>query len=166
MANKQSFTPEEWTKVLESIILAGMAVSAADPNGLWGMTKEAFANRSALNASKLDAGSNELVNAVIVDFESREGRSAILEALRKRFAGVQLADIVQRSLEDLREVSAILDSKVSRDTAAFKVLLLGISKKVAEAAMEGTFLGFGGVLVSDSEKVTLADIAKALGTNS
>ena len=29
MANKQSFTPEEWTKILESTMLAGMAVSAA-----------------------------------------------------------------------------------------------------------------------------------------
>ena len=27
MANKNDFTPEEWTKVLESIIAAGMAVS-------------------------------------------------------------------------------------------------------------------------------------------
>ena len=27
MANKQSFTPEEWTKILESTMLAGMAVS-------------------------------------------------------------------------------------------------------------------------------------------
>ena len=30
--------------------------------------------------------------------------------------------------------------------------------------MEGGFLGFGGVQVSDAEKATLADIAKALGT--
>jgi len=42
MANKQSFTPEEWTKVLESTMLAGMAVSAAEPSGLWGLVKEGF----------------------------------------------------------------------------------------------------------------------------
>jgi hypothetical protein len=35
---------------------------------------------------------------------------------------------------------------------------------VAEAAVEGGFLGFGGVRVSDAEKATLDDIAKALGT--
>ena len=33
MANKQNFTPDEWTKVLESIMLAGVAVSAAEPRG-------------------------------------------------------------------------------------------------------------------------------------
>ena len=41
MANKNYFTPEEWTKVLESIIAAGIAVSAVDPSGLWGTLKEA-----------------------------------------------------------------------------------------------------------------------------
>ena len=39
MANKNDFTPEEWTKVLESIIAAGVAVSAVDPSGLWGTLK-------------------------------------------------------------------------------------------------------------------------------
>jgi hypothetical protein len=47
MANKQDFT-QEWNKLLESIVVAGMAVSAADPNGLWGTIKEAFARRSAI----------------------------------------------------------------------------------------------------------------------
>lgn len=39
MANKQSFTPEEWTKILESVALSGVAVTAADPNGLLGLFK-------------------------------------------------------------------------------------------------------------------------------
>jgi len=48
--------------------------------------------------------------------------------------------------------------------------LRGISQKVAEASMEGGFmeggfLGVGGVRVSDAEKATLADIAKALEHN-
>jgi hypothetical protein len=164
MANKQNFTPEEWTKVLESIMLAGMAVSAADPNGLWGTIKEALASRSVLDASKLDAGSNELVKAVIADFKTGKGRSAIQEALCKRVADAGPADVVQRSLDNLREVSAILDVKAPRDAAAFKAFLRDISQKVAEASLEGGFLGFGGVQVSDAEKATLADIAEALGT--
>ena len=55
MANKQSFTPEEWTKILESPMVAGIAVSAADPSGVWGSLKEAFASSSALASAKLDA---------------------------------------------------------------------------------------------------------------
>ncbi|MGH6803887.1 MAG: hypothetical protein ACREC3_11040 [Methyloceanibacter sp.] len=163
MANKQNFTPEEWTKVLESTMVVGIAVSAAEPSGLWGTLKEAFASSSALVASKLDAGSNELVKVVIADFETSGGRSDIQNALRKRFVGAEPADCVQRSLDSLREVSAILDAKAPGDASAFKDWLRGISQKVAEASVEGAFLGFGGVRVSDAEKATLADIAKALG---
>jgi hypothetical protein len=51
MANKHDFTPEEWTKVLESIMVAGVAVSAADPSGLWGTLKEAAAGRLGARCS-------------------------------------------------------------------------------------------------------------------
>lgn len=94
MTDKLDFTPQEWTKVLESVALVGIAVSAADPNGLWGLTKEALASRSALIASKHDGESNELIKAVITDFESKAGRSVVLEALHKRFAGAETADIL------------------------------------------------------------------------
>jgi hypothetical protein len=63
-ANKQSFTPGEWTKVLQSPMLVGIAVSTADPSGLWGTLKEAAASSSAIATAKLDAGSNELIKAV------------------------------------------------------------------------------------------------------
>ena len=86
MANKNDFSPEEWTKVLESIMVAGIAVSAADPSGLWGTLKEAAASSSALAAAKRDPKSNELIKAAIADFETSEGRSNIQNAMRKRFS--------------------------------------------------------------------------------
>jgi len=165
MANKQSFTPEEWTKVLQSIMLAGVAVSAAEPSGLWGTLKEGFASSSEIARAQLDPGTNELIKAAIADLETSEGRSSVQEALRKGFAGAKPAEIVQRSLVNLREVSAILDTKAAGDAPAFKAWLSSISQKVAEASSEGGFLGIGGVQVSDAEKATLADIAKALGTS-
>ena len=166
MANKQNFKPEEWTKILESTMLAGMAVSAAEPSGLWGSVKEAFASSSALAAAKSDAGSNELIKAVVADFETKEGRSAVQEALRQQLAGAKKpGDVVARSLANLKEVSAILNAKAPQDAAGFKAWLQTISENVAEASSEGGFLGIGGVQVSDAEKATLADIAKALGTS-
>ena len=36
-------------------------------------------------------------------------------------------------------------------------------QKVAEAAYEGSILGFGGVRVSEAERAVLKDISKALG---
>ena len=166
MANKQNFMPEEWTKILESTMLAGMAVSAAEPSGLLGSLKEAVASSSSLAAAKSDAGSNELVKAVISDFETKEGRAAVQEALRQQLAGAKKpADVVQRSLANLKEVSAILNAKAPQDAPGFKAWLQTISKNVAEASSEGGFLGIGGVQVSDAEKATLADISKALGAS-
>jgi hypothetical protein len=164
MADKESFTPEEWTKILQSPMLAAMAVSAAEPSGLWGMLKEAVASSSALAAAKLDAGTNELIKAVVSDYETSDGRAAVQDALRRRFDGAKPAEVVQRSVEALRDVAALLNAKAPGDAAAFKAWLRALSLKVAEAASEGGFLGFGGVQVSDAEKATLVDIGKALGT--
>jgi hypothetical protein len=64
-----------------------------------------------------------------------------------------------------KEVSAILNAKAPQDAAGFKAWLQTISENVAEASSEGGFLGIGGVKVSETEKATLADISKALGTS-
>jgi hypothetical protein len=165
MVNKASFTPEEWTKVLESVAVTGMAVTAAEPSGLWGMLKEALAGGAALAAAKADSNTNELVKAAIADFETSEGRAAVQEALKHRFEGAKPADVVPRALDALRQASAILDAKAPADAPAFKAWLNSIATKVAEASKEGGFLGFGGVHVSEAEKATLAEIAAALGTS-
>ena len=34
MAGKTDFTPDEWKTLLESVMMAGLAVTAADPRGL------------------------------------------------------------------------------------------------------------------------------------
>ena len=36
MTDKSSFTPDEWKLLLESPMAAGIAISAAEPSGLWG----------------------------------------------------------------------------------------------------------------------------------
>ncbi len=144
-------------------MLAGIAVSAADPSGLWGTLKEAAACSSALSGANRGSGANELVQAVRTEFETSDGRSSIQKALRVRFAAAEPSDCVSRSLVCLREVSVILDAKAPGDAAAFKAWLSDISREVAEASMEGSFLGFGGMKVSDAERATLTDIAESLG---
>ena len=98
MANKQNFTPDEWTKVLQSTMLVGIAVSAADPSGLWGALKEAARGSSAVIAARSNSESNELIKAVASDFETPQARSEVQKALKDCFAGAQPTDCVQRSL--------------------------------------------------------------------
>ena len=75
MTDKSDFTPDEWKLLLESVMMAGIAVTAAEPSGLWGLLKESFAGGSALVTAKMDGGSNPLIKAVVADFETGEGRS-------------------------------------------------------------------------------------------
>ena len=164
MADKSSFTKEEWTLLLESPMMAGMAITAADPSGLWGLLKESFAGGSALAKVMADPGANPLVKAVASDFSTSEARSTARDGLKAKFANSQPADVKTKSIEALRQVSAGLAAKAPGDAAAFKSWLRQISQSTAEAASEGGgLLSIGGVQVSDAEKATLAEISNALG---
>jgi hypothetical protein len=164
VADKSSFTREEWTLLLESPMMAGMAITAADPSGLWGLLKESFAGGSALAKVMADPGANPLVKALANDFSTSEARTTARDGLKAKFANSQPADVKAKSVEALRQVSAVLAAKAPGDAAAFKSWLRQISQGTAEAASEGGgLLGIGGVQVSDAEKATLAEISAALG---
>ena len=162
MASKASFSADQWALLLESPMVAAMAVSAAEPSGLFGMLKESFATGSALVAAKTDATANELVKAVAADFATAEGRSVASEGLKAKLAGGNPSEIKAKSVAALRQVAELLESKAPEDAAAFKGWLTQLSQNVADSASEGGFLGFGGVQVTDAEKATLGEIAAAL----
>jgi hypothetical protein len=57
----------------------------------------------------------------------------------------------------------VVEKKAKPDEAqAFKQWLVSVSQKVAEAAKEGGFLGFGGTRVSEQETSALRDLTAAL----
>jgi hypothetical protein len=163
MATKTDFSPEEWKLLLESPMMTSMALTAAEPSGLWGMLKESFAGATDLAKAVSDAGANSLVKAVATEFTTSEGRTAARDDFKSKLAGNNTADIKLKSIESLKQVSALLDTKAPADAAAFKGWLRQISEDVAEAAGEGGFMGFGGVKVIEAEKATLADVRRALG---
>jgi hypothetical protein len=164
MATKASFTTDEWNQVLGGVFMAGFAVTAADPSGLWGLLKETFASGRALMEAKNSPNAGELGQALVNDMETSEGRSAAQEFVKGRLRGAKRDEIKQRAIDALRSAAAIVDQKAPSDAAAYKAWLLHIANNVAEASKEGGFLGFGGVAVSEAEKATLAEIAAALGT--
>ena len=163
MTTKATFTPDEWKSLLQSPLLVGIAVSAAEPSGLIGMLKESMASARALLQAKADPSADELVKAVADDFGTSEGRGLAQDGLRALVAGGKPADIKPKVLDALKGVSALLASKAPTDAVAYKTWLAGVAKAVAEAAPEGGFLGFGGTHVSEAEKATVGEIATALG---
>ena len=162
MANKDSFTLEEWKSVMASPMLASMAVTLADPSGIWGMIQEGMANARALIDAKSDAGANELIKALGSEFQTSDGRGLAQEKLKSELTGKSPVEIKAQVLEQLGEAARILDAKAPEDAAVFKAWLEGVAHKVSEAASEGGFLGFGGVKVSDAEKASISDVSRAL----
>lgn len=162
MASKASFTPEEWARVVASPMLTGLAITAAEPSGLWGLLKEAMSGGWALLEAKQDANANPLVKAVADDIANSDTRTAARDWLQAQFKGAQMADYKNRALQEIRSVAQILDAKAPEDAPAFKAWLNHVAQKAAEAGNEGGFLGFGGVKVSDAEKATMAEISAAL----
>jgi hypothetical protein len=164
MATKADFTPDEWKTLMQSPLVAGVAISAADPSGIIGMLKESMASARALLTAKADPNADALVKAVAAEFETSEGRGLAQQGVKAAISGANApADIVAKALVSLKAASALLDAKGGADAAPFKTWLAGVAKSVAEAAPEGGFLGFGGTQVSETEKATVAQVAAALG---
>jgi hypothetical protein len=164
MVAKANFTPEEWNRIVGSVMVTGMAVTASDPSGLWGLMKEGLAGGWAMLEARQKPQANELIKAVANDFATPETRSATRDALQTKFKVNDISEIKIRAIEELRAVAGLLDTKAPGDAAAFKEWLREVAQKAAEAANEGGFLGFGGVPVSEAEKATMAEIASALNT--
>ncbi len=162
MAQKTDFSLVEWKKIIQSPLLAGFAVSAADPSSLVGSLQEAFTEARMLADAK--ASGDTLIKQTVEELMTSGGRADAREGIRTVVQGAQSSEIKSRALAALKETSDILDAKASSEAKAYKAWLKTIAKKVAEAGTEGGFLGFGGVKVSELEKATLADISKALGT--
>lgn len=162
MATKASFTAEEWARLLSSPMVAGIAITAADPSGVWGLMKEGMASGWALLEARQNARADSLVRFVAEDFATPEGRTAAREALQARFAVGKVEELKDAALAELKAVSGILHAKAPEDAVDFKAWLQEVAQKAAEAGTEGGFLGFGGVAVSEAEKATLAEISVAL----
>jgi hypothetical protein len=107
MPDKSNFAADEWKLVLESVMAAGIAVSAAEPSGLWGLLKESFAEGSALLKVKMDPGVDALIKAVVADFETAEGRSNARDGLNEKLAGSKPAEITAKCIETLRQAGAV-----------------------------------------------------------
>jgi hypothetical protein len=163
MAGKTDFTPDEWARLSASPMVAAMAITAADPSGLWGLLKEAMSSGWVLMEAKQDASANALAKAIADDITDPATKTATRDRLQAQFKGLQVQDIKNSAIIELRAVASIVDAKAPGDAAGFKTWLQHVAQKAAEAGNEGGFLGFGGVQVSDAEKATLGEISGALG---
>ena len=162
MALRDNFTAEEWARVVGAPMLAGIAVTAAEPGGIWGAVKESAAVAGAMGRAKAEGG-DALIGEIVAAYETAEGRDLARGVLKSEARGRKPAEVVDAAVSELREVSALVAEKSPGSAAAFREWLKSVAGRVAEAGTEGGFLGFGGEKVSVAEKATLERLGTALG---
>jgi hypothetical protein len=154
MTSKQDFSDEEWTRIRRAPLVAGFAISLADPGGPIELAKETIAS---LRSATLPPSQEALLASVALD----------MQALAQRKQN-PLGDFKPRSgqqvLEELRAVNELVTAKAAPEEAeAFRRWLLAAAQAAADAAKEGGFMGFGGEQVSAGERQMMEQLRTTLG---
>jgi hypothetical protein len=157
MTTKADFTEEEWTRLGRSPLVAGMAITLADPGG----PIEALKETSAALKTVLDAAQTgkhgEFVQAVASDVAAKaQNRENPLAGFKPK--GTQASAEV---IDELRKVNQLLVEKTTpEETEQFREWLKEAAQQTALAAKEGGFLGFRAVRVSEGEQEMLDRLAE------
>lgn len=160
MTSRADFTDEEWARLGRAPLVAGMAISLADPGGPIGAAKESGAALRTLVEAARDGGFGEFVQSLAQDVAAKAQRrenpmAGFVPDRRHGPEGV---------LDELRAVNALLAEKVSPEEAdEFREWIRTTSQRTALAAKEGGFLGIGGELVSEREQEMLETLGKIFG---
>ena len=163
MATKSDFSADQWRTLRETPHLVVIAVAAAGASGLFGSLKEAIAPAGAMIEAL--QGDNELLRHIC---HKDEMKAAVDEIKDDAKAGGRIEDIraffADAANARAKAAIAILKEKGSAgDVDAYADFLLKLADKVANAAKEGGFLGFGGERVSEPERAMMASLAAAVG---
>jgi hypothetical protein len=158
MTSKASFTDEEWDRVLRAPMVAGMAITIADPGGPIEISKEMMAT---LRAATVPPSQEELLAAVALDIQALMNQK---QNPARNFKPTSAATAGTEILDELRAVDAIVAEKATpEETQAFRGWLVMAAQAAADAAKEGGFMGFGAVQVSEGEQTMLDQLRSALG---
>ncbi len=167
---KDNFDEQQWFLLSSTPSLIGAAMAGAAPSGIIGTVKEAVASMKGVIAGIKDYPENELVQTLLEraenwdDAKERAGNYRKMALDKMDTHGIKTPEqLTARMLEDCREVNALLTANCSNEQAhEYKLWALSVAEKVAHAASEGGFLGFGGEQVSEPERKLLDDIKGAL----
>jgi hypothetical protein len=139
-----------------------LSVATAGSSGPIGSIKEAFAPLGAIiEAAK---GHDELLRTVCDREEIRAAQQAIRGSIKTGGDAKALRDQLQNAAaEKAATANSILKQKGSpEDLKVFRQLVTDIADRTANAAKEGSFLGFGGERVSEGERAVIKRISQAL----
>jgi hypothetical protein len=157
MTTKADFTDEEWDRLGRGPLVAGMAISIADPGGPIETLKETSAALRTIVDAAQTGGHGDLVRALAADVAAKaQNRQNPLAGFSAKGAGAREA-----ILDELRAVYALLVEKTTpSEIEEYRDWLKTASQQAALAAKEGGFLGIGAQLVSEREQQMLDTLAE------
>ncbi len=162
MISKTDFTDAEWHVVREVPHLVVVAAASATASGLIGSLKEAVAPAAAMLAAI--QGDNTLLRDVCDPAEWRAAVSEIREAADQTEFNETQAYYHRQAVTRAQEAMTVIKAKGhAEDAAGYAAFLMDLALRVAAAAREGGFMGFGGEPISDGERVFLSDLGEVLG---
>ena len=163
MTSKADFTQEQWQLILDVPVMVGMGVMIAGKSGL-GTMKESFALTKEMIDAVKDHADNELIQSVVNARLKDKEKSSAEVLTNNPYTGQGREGLVDAAVEKCEQVCTVLaENCTDQEAREFKQWAMRIGEKVAMAASEGGFLGFGGEQVSAEEKQALARISQALG---
>jgi hypothetical protein len=158
MTARADFSDEEWAAIVRAPLVAGMAITLADPGGPIEVVKETAAVVKVVGATA-EEGRDGLVGEVAREVKAMAGRRENPVKGFKPDAGLAGKQI----LDELARVHAIVAAKATpEETEAFSAWLLECAQRAAEAAKEGGFLGWHAVRVSEGEQHMLDELRGVL----
>lgn len=174
MTVRDDFTDDEWYLLSSTPAMIGVAMSTAAPSGVIGTMKElSAAMRTSVEGAKAFPESPliaQLLEKSANWDEAKERLADYRSRARERLetAGVTSREqLIQHVIDDCARAADLVDERcTATDASAYKHWSVLIARRVAEAAKEGSFLGIGGVRVSDAERKMLERVETALGAPS
>lgn len=163
MTTKTDFSATEWETLRDAPHAVVLAVAAAGASGLFGSIKEAMAP-SAILAEALK-GENQLLRQICDKEEIKASIESLMGMAKSSGDFKSIQATFRKAAIDMSQTGLDLLKRKGTpdDVAAFRDFLLKLGEKVANAAKEGAFLGFGGERVSEEERAVLSELAQALG---
>jgi hypothetical protein len=162
MTGKADFTEDEWATLVRSPMVAGMAITIADPGGPIEVVKETSAVlkfATGTSGEQRDDLVGEVAKSMREMVEHRDNPIGDFKP-RGTMAGKEVLDEISRANE-------IVTAKATPEEAeAFRAWILECAQRAADAAKEGGFMGFHAERVSQGEKDMLAQLGTALGESS
>jgi hypothetical protein len=158
MTARTDFTPEQWKALRNAPQIVALATAAAGNSGLFGSLSEGMAMASSI--ADAVRGDQPLFKEIFGKDEIRAAQDDIRTVVKGVGDKAMLNSKLQDSAADTVKtaIAALTARGATGEADAYRRLLGGIAEKVANAAKEGSFLGFGGERVSEGERTFIAKL--------